>query len=74
MEGQSGNVYQIREDGLTIVFRNGHEIAKACLQLTTPAPSCDRMIAEYLLLKNDEPRYWQTAHFLYSSTTAWGKP
>jgi len=37
-------------------------IAYACLQLTVAAPVYDRMIAEYLLLKNDEDLYWRTAN------------
>ena len=39
-----------------------HCLAYACLQLSTPAPDYDRMLAEYLLLKNDEDRYWNTAN------------
>lgn len=41
---------------------NGSCIAYACLQLTTSAPEYDRMLVEYLLLKNDENKYWQTAN------------
>jgi hypothetical protein len=36
--------------------------AGACLQLTVPAPVHDRIIAEYLLIQNDEDLYWQTAN------------
>jgi len=37
-------------------------IATACLQLSDPAPAYDRLIAEYVLIRNDEDLYWQTAN------------
>lgn len=37
-------------------------VAFACLQLSITAPAYDRMIAEYLLIKNDESTYWKTAN------------
>ena len=40
----------------------GRHVDQACLQLSIPAPACDRMITEYLLLKNAEDFYWQTAN------------
>jgi hypothetical protein len=40
----------------------GRQVGRACLQLTIPAPAYDRMITEYLLLKNAEELYWQTAN------------
>lgn len=36
--------------------------ARACLQFSIPTPIYDRMIAEYLLIKNDENFYWKTAN------------
>jgi hypothetical protein len=36
--------------------------ARACLQLTVPAPVHDRIIAEYLVIRNDEDVYWRTAN------------
>ena len=42
--------------------RTGRHVGQACLQLSIPAPACDRMITEYLLLKNAEDFYWQTAN------------
>ncbi len=33
-----------------------------CLQLSVPAPPHDRVIAEYMLIRNDEDLYWRTAH------------
>jgi len=36
--------------------------ASACLQLTVPAPVHDRIIAEYMLIQNDEDLYWRTAN------------
>jgi hypothetical protein len=47
---------EIREPG------TGRYVGQACLQLSTPAPVYDRMITEYLLLKNAEDFYWQTAN------------
>jgi hypothetical protein len=41
---------------------SGRCIAYACLQLTIPAPSYDRMVAEYLLIRNSEDLYWKTAN------------
>ena len=41
---------------------SGRCLAYACLQLSIPAPTYDRMIAEYLLIKNDEDLYWKTAN------------
>lgn len=40
----------------------GHCVAYACLQLSIAAPDYDRMLAEYLILKNDEDYYWKTAN------------
>jgi hypothetical protein len=41
---------------------SGRCIAYACLQLSIPAPTYDRMIAEYLLIRNAEDVYWKTAN------------
>lgn len=37
-------------------------VAYACLQLSIPAPAYDRMVAEYLLIKNAEDVYRETAN------------
>lgn len=42
-------------------MRSNRRVAYACLQLTIPAPTYDRMVAEYLLIKNAEAVYWKTA-------------
>jgi hypothetical protein len=47
---------QIREKS------NGRLVGRGCLQLSVPAPNCDRLVAEYLILKNDEDLYWKTAN------------
>ncbi len=49
---------QIREK------RNGRLVARGCLQLSVHAPYCDRLVAEYLILKNDEELYWKTANIV----------
>jgi hypothetical protein len=55
-------VYRISRDSQTEVYVHGRLRARACLRLTIPAPSCDRMIAEYLILRNDETLYWSKAN------------
>ncbi len=60
-KGKAG-VYRIGEGAQTEIYRNGRLCAAACLQLTIPAPGCDRMLAEYLILKNDEALYWSKAN------------
>lgn len=64
VKATSGRFYRIFEDKQTRIFdrAGGGPIAQACLQLTIAAPPCDRMIAEYLLVKNDEQRYLETAN------------
>ena len=42
-------------------------VAYACLQLSIPAPTYDRIVAEYLLIKNAEEVYWKTAN-IFSRT------
>ncbi len=37
-------------------------VAYACLHLSIPAPTYDRMVAEYLLIRNAEDVYWKTAN------------
>src|SRR4051794_3072521 len=55
-------VYRILKSSQTEIYIKGLLYARACLQLTIPAPSCDRMIAEYLILRNNEALYWGKAH------------
>ncbi len=43
-------------------LKTGRCVAYACLQLTIPAPDYDRMVAEYLLIKNAEDVYWKKAN------------
>ena len=45
----------------------GRSVAYACLQLSIPAPTYDRMVAEYLLIKNSEDAYWKTANIFSRS-------
>jgi hypothetical protein len=63
-------IYIIRP-GCQTEIRNtatGRQMGQACLQLSIPAPSIDRMVAEYLLLKNAEDLYWNTAN-IFGHTT-----
>ncbi len=64
-----GVSYRISERSQTQIYVNGRHSAVACLQLSIPAPGCDRMIAEYLILKNDERLYWNLANVLPLETT-----
>jgi hypothetical protein len=60
-EGKHG-VYRIRPDSQTEIYRHGRLAATACLNLTVFAPSFDRMMTEYLILKSDEALYWNKAN------------
>jgi len=51
---------------------SGRCIAYACLQLSIPAPTYDRMIAEYLLIKNAEDVYWKTANIFSRNGNEFG--
>ena len=37
------------------------------MQLSVPAPVYDRIIAEYVLIRNDEDLYWHTANIFPAS-------
>jgi hypothetical protein len=58
------NVYVLSPTSQTEIHDkdSGRLLARACLQLSIPAPGGDRLIAEYLILKNDEDLYWRTAN------------
>ena len=51
---------------------SGRCLAYACLQLSIPAPTYDRMVAEYLLIKNAEDVYWKTANVFSRSGNEFG--
>jgi len=55
-------VYRISRDSQTEIYRKGRLAACGCLQLCIFAPSYDRMVAEYLILANDEQLYWNKAN------------
>jgi hypothetical protein len=68
-------IYRIKSAGQTVIltkdWKTPHK--SACLQLTVPnAPQADRVVMEYLLIKNDEPRYLRTANLFNVSLTADG--
>src|SRR5262245_3120603 len=50
----------------------GRCVAYACLQLSIPAPTYDRMVAEYLLLRNAEDVYWKTANIFSRTGSEFG--
>jgi len=51
---------------------SGRCVAYACLQLSIPAPTYDRMVAEYLLIRNAEDVYWKTANIFSRSGNEFG--
>ncbi len=51
---------------------SGRCVAYACLQLSIPAPTYDRMVAEYLLIRNAEEVYWKTANIFSRSGNEFG--
>jgi hypothetical protein len=51
---------------------SGRCVAYACLQLSIPAPTYDRMVAEYLLIKNAEDVYWKTANIFSRNGNEFG--
>jgi hypothetical protein len=66
--------YRICRSSQTEIYWNGHLSANACLQLTVPTPSYDRMIAEYLILNTDETLYWSKANIFPLKGLALGLP
>ena len=62
-------VYRISRDSQTDIYRKGRLAASGCLQLTVFAPSYDRMVAEYLILANDEQLYWTKANIFPARRT-----
>lgn len=48
-------------------FQTGQCVAYACLQVSLPVPTYDRMVAEYLLIRNAEDIYWKTANIFSRS-------
>src|SRR5438477_598825 len=51
---------------------SGRCVAYACLQLSIPAPTYDRMVAEYLLIRNAEDVYWKTVNIFSRSGNEFG--
>ena len=51
---------------------SGRCVAYACLQLSIPTPTYDRMVAEYLLIRNSEDLYWKTANIFSRSGNEFG--
>jgi hypothetical protein len=73
IEGKRGN-YVISPYSQTEIRDNvsGRCVAYACLQLSIPAPTYDRMVAEYLLIKNAEDVYWKTANIFSRNGSEFG--
>lgn len=69
---ENGNIRLTGKRGIYVIspysqteirdLETGRCVAYACLQLSVPAPTYDRMVAEYLLIKNTEDLYWKTAN------------
>jgi hypothetical protein len=60
----SRGTYRISPFAQTILVdsQTRRPIAGTCLQLSIPTPPHDRVIAEYILIRNNEDLYWQTAN------------
>ena len=60
----SRGIYRVCVRDLTRVLdaQTRRPRAGTCLQLTIPAPVHDRIIAEYMLIRNDEDLYWRMAN------------
>ena len=73
IEGKRGN-YVISPYSQTEIRDNvsGRCVAYACLQLSIPAPTYDRRVAEYLLIKNAEDVYWKTANIFSRNGSEFG--
>jgi hypothetical protein len=73
IEGKRGN-YVISPYSQTEIRDSitGRCVAYACLQLSIPAPTYDRMVAEYLLIKNAEDVYWKTANIFSRNGNEFG--
>jgi hypothetical protein len=59
-----GGIYRIRPNGPTQLLdsETRRPVATTRWQSATAASARDRVIAEYLLIRNDENLYWQTAN------------
>lgn len=65
--------YSIKEVGQTeLRHRSGVDAGKlactACFQLRAACPQKDRVVAEYLMIKNDEVKYLMTANVTWAET------
>lgn len=59
----SGKVYQIFTGSeLTKVYENGRCIASLCVVLKGGFPATDSLIVRYLMVLNDEKRFWEIAY------------
>jgi len=67
-------MYRISRSAQTEIYLKDRLTARACLQLTVPAPSYDRMIAEYLILNSDENLYWTKANVFPAKSRTFGLP
>lgn len=67
-------IYEISPYNQTVIrdIKTGRCVAYACLQLSVPAPSYDRMVAEYLLIRNAEDVYWKTANMFSRNGNEFG--
>ncbi len=62
-KGKRAYHYELSPFNQTIILRGmGRRVGSACLQLTMHTPVFDRVLAEYLLLRNNEDLYWHTAN------------
>lgn len=67
----SGKTYVINPYTQTSVYSGKRLIAYACMQLSIPAPTYDRMLAEYLLIVNDEAEYLRKVNWFSQPQPIW---
>lgn len=58
-----GFSYQLKKNAKTLCTKKDGSVHSCCIGLSdTSAPDTDRIVAEYLLITNDEPQYLKTAN------------
>ncbi len=68
--GKSGNRYEMSKKVKTIITTSTSRRYSACIQLPPECPAADRVLAEYILVKSNEPEYLATAN-LFEMRDEW---
>lgn len=63
VKGKSGNMYKLQKNKKTECTKRDGSVHSCCIGLIdTQAPDTDRIIAEFILITSDEPKYLATAN------------